>query len=330
MSRNIAFVWEMCFTSRTSQSLEAMALWHWFLTELHELEINFFVIPGNHDKVDQMKPISYLNIFQPVGGEGGKSYQLIEEETALPIPDSEFGFAFLPYFSNKHFEEEGDFRNRLKTLIEMCKIVNKREGKKWILFTHQAFNGVKNNDGSSVIDGVPLEEVEFFHQVLVGHYHNAQRTENIEYIGSYRPQNFAENSDKGVLLIQRDGTMEREKLDVPEYINLKIDMSKVGMDKIERLRIKYGNNDNHILFRFQGTEEQLSLIDKKLFADVGIEARKLPVHIVEAMEVAREHGVRQYTEAAIEEEFERYCEMMVIEGTKYKFGKGLLKAAFKL
>lgn len=298
------------FTNRTGQTLSVLLAWLNFLRFIERHRIKMFVIPGNHDKTDLESEDSYLDVVQ------SPMLEVIKDHLAQQFLDN-LGFAFLPYF-----RENGSYPERLKNLVKKC-----GESKiDWILFTHIAVNGVKNNDGTEVSEGVPPNAFSFFDKVIVGHYHNRSSFDNIHYIGSALPHNFGEDSKKGFTVIYSTGEIEfiRNKLN-KKYIKVKFDISeKISWKKIELMRGKFSNSKHNVRFVFIGTDENLSQIDKAYFNEVGIEVKKEPVSILKSIEVAKNEKMVRLNKSLIIEEFEQFCESGEVPERKYVKGLELI------
>ena len=191
------------FTSREAQPLNVLYEAKYIFSMFVENNIELYIIPGNHDKVDLESELSYLDVV-----EKNNAIHLISSEYDLML-SKEVNVLFLPYF-----KEKGSYLERLEKVTKLI-----RKDKKNILLTHISINGVQNNDGSGVENEIKQELFKKFDYVYVGHYHNKQDSGNIHYIGSSHQNNFGEDSVKGFQFLMDDGSVKMIKSKFPEYIN---------------------------------------------------------------------------------------------------------------
>ena len=194
------------FTSRSSQTLACLLAAKEIFDMFAEAHINLTVIPGNHDKVDLNSCKSYLNVYS-------NPYLTVISDMGI-LKTGGLTLHLIPYF-----KEGEQYNQRLKQTNEFAKGFAKS-----ILLTHIAINGVRNNDGSEVEDGVPAKMFNNFKLVLVGHYHDRQTIgDNIHYIGSSHQATFGEDVCKGFGIVYDDCTIEYEQTEFPKYIKTYIE-----------------------------------------------------------------------------------------------------------
>lgn len=299
------------FTLRTGQSLTVLLAFYNFLSLLSEYGIDMEAIPGNHDKTDLDSEDSYLDVFS-----NHPNFKVIRDGQIIKL--GAFSLSLLPYF-----KERGTFPDRLKDLSAKAL---KMPAEKRYLLTHISVNGVKNNDGSKVADGVSTGMFNTWDKVFVGHYHNASVVgDNIYYIGSSHPQRYGENSDKGFTVLYNDGSHELVKADFKKYIKVAIDVEKMTKIQIERFRTKYTNPKHNIRFVFKGTEEKLKSVNEKLFTDVGIDIRKESDNILKSMTAAENDEFLSFSKASLMKEFVEYCKVNKVTGGDLSLGLKYMK-----
>ena len=181
------------FTNRIGQNLQTLLRAKKIFEMIESYGLEIIGIPGNHDKTDQNSESSYLDVF-----ENYKSFRLIKTEGFVVLKGVLLGF--IPYFSNPYYSDR---------LSKLNKMVDKEDVNYKILITHVSVNGVKNNDGSLVEEGVSPKRFKLWDEVIVGHYHDASKVgSNINYVGSAYQSNYGEDiSGKGFTLIKDDGTL---------------------------------------------------------------------------------------------------------------------------
>lgn len=290
------------FTNRTGQTLQILLAFRDFLNKCFENEIKVYAIAGNHDKTDLDSEYSYLTVFDSYQG-----FKLYSKESILTIDG--INCVFLSYFL-----EEGSYLKRLE------RITNKlpEEGKNY-LFTHIAFDGVTNNDGSKVSNGLKSELVSKYDKVFVGHYHNSSVVgKNIYYIGSTKASNFGEDNEKGFTILHKDGFHELHKSNFKKYIKISVNASEKLA--IEKLKKKFSKSDNNIRFVVRGTEEELATIDRREFSKLGIDLKKEEVNIVKSIKAAENSEFVDFDKKEISKSFVRYCASNSIKGEKFKMG----------
>lgn len=242
------------FTNRIAQNLQTLLTFSRILKMLKKNGLTLTGIPGNHDKTNQDNEDSYLDIFSNYS-----NFKIIRDNDVIKKGDISIGF--LPFFTSS-------YKKRLKRLKK--KTAKLKCGKN-ILITHKAFNGVRNNDGSVVEDGVKTKDVSFWDLVMVGHYHDASEVgKNIIYTGSSYQSNYGENiTDKGFTIIYSDATLEHQQSEFPKFIKVKLDIN----DDIENELEVYSDTEDNVRFIFTGEKSDIAKIDKKKLDELGIDCK---------------------------------------------------------
>ena len=295
------------FTNRVGQNLATLMAMKRVFDKIEKAGLIIDGIPGNHDKTDQDSADSYLDIFSGFG-----NFNLHSEGGLITHKD--ITVAFLPYFSQSYTE-------RLKELELAAK---SRKTTTNILLTHKAFNGVRNNDGSLVDDGVSRKAVKFWDKVLVGHYHDACKVgKNIFYIGSTYQSNYGENiTDKGFTILYDDGSTDFEPSQFPKYQKIKLDAS--DEEAIETELEHYANSDDNVRFVFTGSKTDLDKINLSKFTDAGIDCKFESNEINEEILNVESDNFQQLDKKSIMKHFMKYCKVQGIESSKIKQGLKIL------
>lgn len=235
------------------------------------------IIPGNHDKYDQSDRSSYIDMYDNVAN-------VIDDGHFVEVNGGKILLCFMPFFTNDVYIEK----------LEKLKQNINDSYKKVFLFTHIAINGVRNNDGSLVDNGIKLSMFTEFDHVFVGHYHNKSKVgKNITYIGSAFQSNYGEDNNKGFTLLYEDGSTTFIKSKFPEYVVYKLDVDeiephdlpKVCDDLIEK---RTGMDDGNVRVLFVGKETTLQQIDDKLLRKNKIDVRFLPKELLSGIESAEQ------------------------------------------
>jgi exonuclease SbcD len=271
--------------------------------------IKLICIAGNHDKINQEKKESYLTPFR-----NHPNFMLIELCGGIPIGD--IMFHMVPYFKDEVYVEQ------LDSLIEYIGKENFKTKKRFLL-THQSVNGVKNNDGTKVVDGFDPDVFDLFDKVLVGHYHNRSKVgENVYYIGSIAANNFGEDNEKGFTLVYDDGSLGFEKSKFKEYHKFTIDLSK---DTYTKLIDEHKTSDNNIRFEFVGKDEDFVQVDIDMIKSLGIDVKRKRQDVEATICVAEQDEVIEFDSITIMSEFDKFCAKENV--ADMEFGKSILKQA---
>ena len=148
------------FTDRSVQSMENLLLAKELLHSVIKEGIKCYVLIGNHDKQSLDNFESYLDIYD------------IYDKNQLHIV-KEFEVCLFPNYINiymlSYFRENKTYGKKLQGVSSLAA---KKIGYKNVLVTHVAVNGVRNNDGTIVDNGIQVKAFNNFDKVLVGHYHD--------------------------------------------------------------------------------------------------------------------------------------------------------------
>jgi exonuclease SbcD len=308
------------FTNRSGQPLSALKAFREILTMLRESKIEFFVIPGNHDKTDASSNDSYLDAFVEEGGYASSQFVHVFREMERVQINERFSAWFVPYFENS------TYKRNIKAAVEFISEDDNLPNAKNILITHAAFNGVKNNDGTVVEDVIKRKSVEIFDAVFVGHYHNASSIgKNIHYTGAAYQNNFGENvTDKGFTVVYDDASFEHVPSKFPRYI--REDVQARDKATLRNLIEKYeGKNGDYVRFVFHGRKEDCDKINIAQLAALGIGYKFETDEEVEAMEYSQSDAVASYTKKEITRDFIAFCKENEIKGEKFSYGLSLIK-----
>jgi len=240
------------FTSRASQPLEVLKTFSEILKDFSVAGLHLSAIPGNHDKTDLESEFSYLEPFAT-----HPQFYVYNKESFIFLSDTII-LHYLPYF-----KEHGSYLERLSELQSEEDYFN-------ILVTHIAVTGVKNNDGSSVENGIKKELFDQFDMTLVGHYHDESWIgDKIWYFPGAYQANFGENDKKGFVVLYSDHSFEFVPTVFPKYIKLKVDISNAK--EIKRIQKEYADSPDRVRVILTGDETQLGTVNKSKFTDLGID-----------------------------------------------------------
>ena len=278
------------FTDRTGQTLLILLAFLDILDYAASKGVIISSIDGNHDQQNLDSDNSYLDVFSSHPNLNIHKYGMFKI--------SGVNICMLSYY-----KENGKYPVHLKNLIKELP-----EGEKSILITHIAVNGIRNNDGSLVEDGISVKSFKHFNSVYCGHYHNRSKVgNNIYYVGSALQHNFGEDNEKGATILYDDCSHEYIKLKFKEYQKVVIDIGKTSKKELEKIKKEYSNTDNNVRFVLKGTEEQLATVNSKIFKEVGIDVKKESENVLKSIEAAENGEFYQFNKKTIIREFFSYC-----------------------
>lgn len=300
------------FTNRSGQPLQCLTDWKEILESLTKEELEFHVIPGNHDKTDSNSEKSYLDIFSE------DCVSLYRNADKIICEDCVI--SFIPYFQDEKWLEE------FKILERDLKSKYYSEKTK-ILITHMGFDGVVNNDGSKVSSIIKPSMFKNWDKVLIGHYHNASKlANNVIYTGSAYQNNFGENiTDKGFTIVFSDSSLKFIPSKFPKYIKEVINAD--DKENLMNLLEKYeGEEYNHIRFVFRGKKTDCQKINiSEIQGKYGIDCKFESTETAEAIEISESDSVLSYDKKAITKDFMKFCSDNKISGKNLKYGFDLIK-----
>ena len=297
------------FTNRSGQPLSCLLTFAECLDILKKEEILFSVIPGNHDKTDADEYDSYLDVFSNYS----EYIRVFRNPKWFRIKDVHF--LMMPYFKDEKWKEEYGK-------------VKDGGGDINVMVTHIGFDGVVNNDGSTVESVLKPNKFKRFTSVLVGHYHNASKIGmNVIYTGSAYQNNFGEDiTEKGFTIIYDDGSIKHTDSKFPQYIK-----KTIKTDDKETLRnlleIYGGDNYNHIRFEFVGKKSEFETINTtEIQNEYGIECR-FKSDEDSGSNYNENDETFVYTPKELKKDFVSFCAENKISGERLKYGLMLMKNA---
>ena len=305
------------FTTRSGQPLECLSAWREILGILRDNKIVIDVIPGNHDKTDGNDECSYLDVYEGVS----RWVRLHRVGSTRFFCDNRVRVDFIPYFGTERWMKEFEIGAELD-------FADSYGFELKVLVTHMAFNGVRNADGSEVLDGIAPAVVKDYDVVICGHYHDRSTVgRNIHYVGSAYQNDYGEGCvDKGFAVLYEDGSIEYVQSHFPRYI--KETIQATDRETLVNLLEKYGDADreDHVRFEFVGKKADLERLDvTEIQTRYGIECKFSSVEEREAVESATGEDVLNYDAASVTKNFYRFCAENNIRGAELKYGVGLIK-----
>ena len=277
-------------TAREAQPLNVLLSIQKSLRDLAEAGMQVDAILGNHDLVNQEAFEGYPSIFNCSHFKvHGESYSY------------DHGTVVVHMLS--YFPEKGSYKDRLETLK-----TNIVPGKKNILITHIGVNGGLSHANATINKEVPAGIFDGFDKVLIGHYHNQCQIEGYEiyYIGSTHQQNFGEDVNKGFTVIYDDGSHEFVKSDMPEYHTYHKNVEEADSKFLKELKNLKESTQNHIRVVLTGDESKLKSVDKKAFAEAGVNRLQLKDESVAIRKDDQESTFVNYDKEQLIKEYELF------------------------
>lgn len=275
-------------------------------------------IAGNHDKTNPWAWSSYLVPFSD-----HPAFTLIESSRDIVTED--YILYFQSYIKEPIWVETlQDYLNRVFTDEYQNAIGASTVGKKLYLFSHQAMNGSKNNDGSKMVSSINQQLLLPFEKCFFGHYHNAQQPlPNAYHLGALKQKNFGEDSNKGFYVLQDLGEgvldVEFHKLDFPEYSTLEVDASQMTPQIVSQIFEEAREaTDSMVRLSITGTTDELkSLPMLKELRAAGVKIKTIDT--IEKSSLDNNEKVQDYEkDETLVEAFREFC-----SEKGYSFDEGL-------
>lgn len=293
------------FNSRKGQSLNVLKSSLSIVDSLNK-EIETFIVPGNHDKVDLESEDSFIDVLE-------KPNFNIVKNVSVVFTNEKINVVMIPYF-----KENGRYQEELSVAVDN----DIEKGKINVLITHIAVNGVKNNDGSEVENNLDKNLFKSFDYVYVGHYHNRSKVGHVEYIGSAYQANFGEDDEKGFCWLYDDGSVEFEKLQFPLFRKYELDVDQVTPQVLQELKqMKSEAQQDNIRLIIKGDSSKVKAFDKNILNEAGIEVSTRPDDIDKNMQDAEAGQISFFNRDLILESFKKFCKENNIEDSKFGIEK---------
>lgn len=178
------------------------------IKDIHELNVEIFILIGNHDISGPNEYMTDVHAFNPF-----KQWNNVHVIDRCTLFEREINFVCCPYIPNGRFLEALDDCNITERISEVQ-----------LLFCHSEFTGTKINKLSkSKCDTYP----ENYPLNIAGHLHDEERIGNLYYIGTPMQHSFSEKPNKGVCLIDENLNITKIKLDIPQKTLMEINYTQI-------------------------------------------------------------------------------------------------------
>ena len=301
------------FTDRTGRKLVDFSSFNRFLTRLYDRHLKLYIIPGNHDKTNLDSNESYLDVYDKWPG-----VTVVNQPWLFQLSPNCI-FAFLPFYKKDKYKEE---------LKKLTRDINKKYGieQDVVLLTHQAIDGVRNNDGSIVKKHLAPKIFSRFNKVFVGHYHDRQSFGNIHYIGSLLPQNFGEDNEKGWAIVYDNFRHDLENAEFKKFLKVKVDLdSPVGQIMLQKMIKKHQSSNDNVRIIVKGKPEQLVTVNKNEIKNLGLDVKLDNSQTLDAMVINQDKEVEKLNSTSLFSMFNEWMDLNELSPDRQQMGINYIK-----
>lgn len=200
---------------------EAVRLFDSFLTGLEEMDVDVFIISGNHDSAERLSFGASIMDKRGIHFAGG--YDGSIHKVSLEDEYGEVCFYMLPFLKPSHVRAfidrefaESDEKPEIETYTDAVRFAVERmdidRSKRNVLIAHQFCTGSERSESEEItvggIDNVDASVFEDFDYTALGHLHGPQDTSSsgVRYCGSPLKYSFSEaDQEKSVTIIELAG-----------------------------------------------------------------------------------------------------------------------------
>lgn len=188
-------------------SLEAVSLFDTFLTELFELNIEIYIISGNHDSAERLSfgskiiEKSRIHIAPVFNGSLSKSV-FYDEYGCINI----YMMPFIRPSNVRRFYPEENIESYEDAVEIVLRASEVDYSERNILIAHQFITGAKRTESEEInvggLDNISADLFENFNYTALGHIHRQQKikSEFIRYSGTPLKYSFSEINDRKCIL----------------------------------------------------------------------------------------------------------------------------------
>jgi len=279
------------FHSRSQQRLKTLLTFKRILDKLWGSDMEYWFIPGNHDKPVYEAEESFVEVF-----DGHPAMRYFKKPTYGHLKGIDI--LMMPFFEDKIQAQ----------MLEEAAPAD-------LLIGHFELNGSiylgKVSEGRT-IDRKMLKK---FKKVYLGHFHNTHEvTEDIIHLPSLRQNGFGEDANKGFTVLYDDLSYEIVRGKFREFEKVTIDLDEISNKDLKKEVEKYRDSDNAVRFELTGSEDKLKAVSKKMFTEAGIDVKVKYDKVFEQASSSTVEGyqvapivIKEHTEATIREDFKAYC-----------------------
>jgi DNA repair exonuclease SbcCD nuclease subunit len=279
------------FQSRQEQPLSVLKCFEDCLDLFKKAEIKLICIPGNHDKTNYDSRDSFLDSFS-----WHPALSLTREAAIVKI--GEITFRMIPFFNDEVFTDIH------KKSIDKIPI-KKNE----VLLSHMAVVGSINNDGSKVEKSIDPKSFKGYELTLLGHYHNYHKVSGeVYHIPSLYQKDYSEDNNKGFTIVYDDLSFEIKNSIFKEYKTIDIDLDTVSAKEFKETISKIDVDESFYRLKLKGSVEKVNSVKSDELKIMGFSVKKEAKDIEVSIEEVEAGNFVEFTDSAIIEEFQIFCE----------------------
>ena len=288
------------FQARASISLSVIKTVHSCIHTARLMDIELYIVRGNHDLVDQEDSYSYCTIFGEIEG-----VHVVDGWEMIEVSDN------VNLFMCGYYPEDGSAMDKI---AEMKKEVTCTSYDTInILYCHWGISGALSRPSSAEL---PTKAFGAFDKVYVGHYHDrcCIKGTNIEYIGASRQANYGEDIKKGYTILFGDGSTEFVQNETNIRFKTIESTLETVMDDIKDLK-ELDDPQYRVKVKLHVPLGQE--VDKNSLIEAGVSKVEVVNEDIEVQETTVYNLEAKFDKAGIKEEYVKHCEA---EGVDPKLG----------
>lgn len=286
------------FDAKKAQPEIVLLAFNFILDMVESSGMELYAIAGNHDKVNLYSWESYLEPFA-----NHPAFHLISKNKVIETENN------ILYFQS--YIKEGLWVEELMKFLDSLQGAPSKEHKNLYLFSHQAMNGSRNNDGSKIDSTINQQLLLPFEKCFFGHYHDSQQPlPNAYHLGAWKQKNFGENDKKGFyVLVENDkGILDVEfyESDFPKYTTLEVEAKDLDSEYISRI-LSQNSNPSNLRLKIIGSTEELKSIPTAKLNEVGIKIKTIDT--LEQIVIESNQKIQDYENVdELVKAFKEFCE----------------------
>lgn len=282
------------FESRKAQPEIVLNCFKSILDMIGDAGLTLWCIAGNHDKTNPYSWESYLLPYS--------THPALELFYSQSVQELDGNVCVFQSYIKEEFW--------VKELQKFLKI--KSKDKKAYLFSHQAMNGSKNNDGSEIVSPINGKLLAPFEKCFFGHYHNEQQPlSNAYHLASWKQKNFGETDAKGFYVLYS----EKGNLDVefylskfPQYVTIDIEAEQLDNKTVSDIIKQNATSENYnIRVSIAGSTDELKSIPTSKLREAGIKVKTIDRTERQVVESGEQVQDFEKDETLVEA-FKQFCE----------------------
>lgn len=181
---------------------------NWFAEKLKELDLQFYVILGNHDVAH--KNTNKIHSLALLKSSAPDNVHVIEEPKLIVLADQKF--ALVPWINNSNSDEILGFLDSVKSKEST------------IILGHFEFSSHKHYKNSKPAEtGLDQSLFKEFKEVWSGHFHHPNKIGNTRYLGSSFYFNWQDYGDDRGFWIFEDNNLEYIRNDKSLFLEINFD-----------------------------------------------------------------------------------------------------------